>query len=153
MLPAWLGLGTALQHQIDAGKLAELQAMYKEWPFFQSTLDLIEMVFAKASKRIAQHYDGALSNDEQTSIGNILLNEFDASKRLLLQVIGSAELLQNNPVLRRSINVRNPYVDPINLFQVELLARLRNESEDNERLREALLLTINGIAAGLRNTG
>ena len=153
MLPAWLGLGTALQHQIDAGKLADLQAMYKEWPFFQSTLDLIEMVFAKASKRIAQHYDGALSNDEQTSIGNILLNEFDASKRLLLQVIGSAELLQNNPVLRRSINVRNPYVDPINLFQVELLARLRNESEDNERLREALLLTINGIAAGLRNTG
>jgi len=153
MLPAWLGLGTALQHQVDEGKLSELQSMYKEWPFFQSTLDLIEMVFAKASKRIAQHYDGALSNHEQTSIGNILLSEFDVSKRLLLEVIGSDELLQNNPVLRRSINVRNPYVDPINLFQVELLARLRNESEENERLHQALLLTINGIAAGLRNTG
>lgn len=153
MLPAWLGLGTALEEQIEKGELETLKEMYKEWPFFQSTLDLIEMVFAKASRRIAEHYDQALALEDQAAIGEVLLRDFDQSKKCLLEVIGADELLKGNHVLKRSINVRNPYVDPINLLQVELLSRLRANPKSDERLREALLVTINGIAAGLRNTG
>jgi phosphoenolpyruvate carboxylase len=152
LLPSWLGVGEALGAAIERGELDELRRMYRDWPFFRSTLDLIEMVLAKADARIAAHYDRQLVPPELAGFGADLRQRLDDTARHVLAVTGRERLLAENPVLRRSIAVRNPYVDPINLVQVELLRRLRRADGD-ERLRHAFLITVNGIAAGMRNTG
>ncbi len=152
MVSSWLGVGEGLTREIEAGGEARLREMYRDWPFFSSTLDLVEMVLAKASQRIAVHYERRLVPEELHSVGDELRRHFRRTVDALLCVGGHAELLENSPVLRRSISVRNPYVDPINLLQVELLRRLR-AADAEDRLREALLVTVNGVAAGMRNTG
>jgi phosphoenolpyruvate carboxylase len=152
MLPAWLGVGEALHHAIARGELEALQAMHRGWPFFRSTLDLIAMVLAKASPEIAAHYDAELVPARLHALGRQLRAALAETTDAVLQVTGDAHLLADNPVLRRSIDVRNPYVDPINLVQVELLARLR-EAPGDPALLEAFLVTVNGVAAGMRNTG
>ena len=126
--------------------------MYREWPFFRSAIDLIEMVLAKADARIAEQYDRELVPEDLQPLGDDLRARLDRAIAAVLDVTGHRELLGDNPVLRRSIDVRNPYVDPINLVQVELLRRSRSGKAD-ETLERALLVTMNGIAAGLRNTG
>lgn len=153
MLPAWLGVDAALESAIEAGALDELRAMYREWPFFRSTLDLIEMVLAKADTRIASQYDCRLVVPDLHPLGASLRERLPRTARAVLAVAGRRELLDDNPVLRRSIDVRNPYVDPINLVQVELLKRLRSAPDEDERLRNAFMVTVNGVAAGMRNTG
>ncbi len=153
MVPAWLGIGAAFEQAIEDGGREELQAMYAGWPFFRSTLDLVEMVLAKGAPGIAARYDDRLVPEKLRPIGERLRGLHARTAELLCQVTGHAELLDGNPVLRRSIDVRNPYVDPINLVQVELLRRLRQAEGEDPRLREALMLTINGVAAGMRNTG
>ncbi len=152
LLASWLGVGAALDEALAAGHATELRAMYEGWPFFRSTLDLIEMVVAKASPEITAIYDEALVPEPLRSIGVALREDLARTKRVLLQVTGHAHLLEENPVLRRSIDVRNPYVDPINLVQAEVLSRLREEGAD-PALFEAFLSTVNGVAAGMRNTG
>jgi phosphoenolpyruvate carboxylase len=152
LLPSWLGVGEALESAATSGAAAELRAMYAGWPFFRSTLDLIEMVLAKADGRIAAHYEAVLVPPELHALGADLRRRLPATSTSVLHVAGRKELLDDNPVLRRSIDVRNPYVDPINLVQVELLRRLRQSGGD-ERLRNAFLATVNGVAAGMRNTG
>jgi phosphoenolpyruvate carboxylase len=127
--------------------------MYREWPFFRSTLDLVEMVLAKASPEIAAHYEQRLAPERLAAVGDELRARFRRARSLVLRITGNDRLLAGNPVLRRSIDVRNPYVDPINLLQVELLRRLREGPDDETVLRDALLLTVNGVAAGMRNTG
>jgi phosphoenolpyruvate carboxylase len=126
--------------------------MYREWPFFRSTIDLIEMVLAKADARIAAHYERQLVPEELRALGRDLRDRLTQTADTVLTTTGREQLLAGNAVLRRSIDVRNPYVDPINLVQVELLRRLRRFGTD-ERLRHAFLITVNGIAAGMRNTG
>jgi phosphoenolpyruvate carboxylase len=152
MLPSWLGVGEALEAAQNQGAAAELSAMYEGWPFFRSTLDLIEMVLAKADGRIAAHYEAVLVPSTLHELGHDLRHRLPATSSTVLSVAGRKELLDDNPVLRRSIDVRNPYVDPINLVQVELLRRLRQSGGD-ERIRNAFLATVNGVAAGMRNTG
>jgi phosphoenolpyruvate carboxylase len=152
LLPSWLGVGEALEGAVTEGALPHLQEMYREWAFFRSTVDLIEMVLAKADARIAAHYDRQLVPAELRALGEDLRNRLDRTAATVLATTGRERLLADNPVLRRSIDVRNPYVDPINLVQVELLRRLRRSTPD-ERLRHAFLITVNGIAAGMRNTG
>jgi phosphoenolpyruvate carboxylase len=152
LLPSWLGVGEALGDAIARGATDELRRMYHDWPFFRSTLDLIEMVLAKADARIAAHYEHQLVPPELAGFGADLRQRLADTARHVLTVTGRERLLADNPVLRRSIDVRNPYVDPINLVQVELLRRLRRADGD-ERLRHAFLITVNGIAAGMRNTG
>ena len=153
LLPSWLGIEEALG---DADR-AMCREMYRSWPFFRSTIELIEMALAKADADIAAHYDRQLVPPDQQDLGLALRVRLQRAIEVVLDITGHRQLLDNNPVLRRSIDVRNPYVDPINLLQVELLRRLRspNESrtEDEVWLRRALLVTINGIAAGMRNTG
>jgi phosphoenolpyruvate carboxylase len=130
--------------------------MYEEWPFFQSTIDLIEMVLAKSDARIAGEYDRRLVPSELCPVGRDLRERLARAIAAVLQVSGHRELLENNPVLRRSIRVRNPYVDPINLVQIELLKRLRAPESDTSSetdLARAFVVTVNGIAAGMRNTG
>lgn len=152
MLPAWLGVGAALQQGIEDGKLPQLQAMYRAWPFFRSTLDLVEMVLAKAEPGIAAQYDHVLVDPALRGLGESLREALAMTIAVVLQVSQRQTLLVDNPVLRRSIDVRNPYVDPINLVQVELLRRHR-DAPDDRAILDALQITINGVAAGLRNTG
>jgi len=153
MLPSWLGVGEALTNALDNGGKDELHAMYRGWPFFRSTLDLIEMVLAKADGGIAAHYEDVLVPADLHELGRDLRDRLPKTSAAVLAVAGRGELLDDNPVLRRSIDVRNPYVDPINLVQVELLHRLREAAGGDERLRNAFLVTVNGVAAGMRNTG
>ena len=152
LLPSWLGVGEALREALDRNEAEALREMYREWPFFRSTIDLIEMVLAKADARIAAHYEHQLVPEALRPLGENLRERLSRTADTVLATTGRDRLLAGNPVLRRSIDVRNPYVDPINLVQVELLRRLRR-SGDDERLRHAFLITVNGIAAGMRNTG
>ena len=153
LLPTWLGSGEAFSEALDAGELAQLREMYAEWPFFRATLDLIETVVAECEPEIAAEYDRRLVPVRLQPIGQDLRRRLDRTIQTLLQVTGHQELLETNPVLRRSIEVRNPYVDPINLVQIELLRRLRDQPEPSEDLVKAFMVTVNGIAAGMRSTG
>jgi len=153
-LPGWYGLGAALA----AGEPALLREMYREWPFFQAILDNAEMSLLKADMGIAALYsalvpDAGLATAVFARIGA----EYDRTREAILRVTGHAELMEADPVIQRSVALRNPYVDPLNYVQIEMLRRLRSlddpEGPDAEALREVIVLTVNGIAAGLRNTG
>jgi phosphoenolpyruvate carboxylase len=147
LLPSWLGVDDALQ----AGDEATLTAMMNDWPFFRSTIELIEMVLAKAEARIAAYYDRLLVPDDLRDLGESLRDRLLRTVELIQRVTGHERLLETNHALRRSIDVRNPYVDPINVVQAEILRRLRQAPDD--ALRDAFIATVNGIAAGMRNTG
>ncbi|RZC29153.1 Phosphoenolpyruvate carboxylase 4 [Glycine soja] len=152
VLPAWLGVGAGLKGACEKGQTEELKAMYKEWPFFQSTIDLIEMVLGKADIPIAKHYDEVLVSQKRQELGEQLRNELITTGKFVLAVSGHEKPQQNNRSLRKLIESRLPFLNPINMLQVEILKRLRCD-DDNLKARDALLITINGIAAGMRNTG
>jgi phosphoenolpyruvate carboxylase len=158
LLPGWLAVGTALEKFCSKKKKLELlREMYNEWEFFHSTISNIEMALAKADFQIARQY-AACTPDRSLGkrIFEMLEAEYKLACRIVLQITGEKRLLDKSPVLQRSIAVRNPYVDPMSYLQVELLARKRAgkaSAEDHEKLLYAILLTINGIAAGMRNTG
>jgi phosphoenolpyruvate carboxylase len=151
MLGAWLGVEQALEGAAARGELDAVRAMYREWPHFHSSIGLIAMVLAKADARIAAEYDRRLVPASLQPIGQDLRARLARAIKGVLDITGESELLESNPVIRRSIDVRNPYVDPINLVQIELLRRLRERQDP--RLRRAFEVTVNGIAAGMRNTG
>ncbi|KAM0932958.1 putative phosphoenolpyruvate carboxylase [Dioscorea sansibarensis] len=151
VLPSWLGVGAGLKHACKQGYMLDLQAMYKEWPFFQSTIDLIEMVLAKADIPIAKHYDEVLVSESRRGVGVELRKELMMTEEYVLVVSGHEKLSENNKSLKRLIESRLPFLNSINMLQVEILKRLRQD-EDNKKLRDVLLVTINGIAAGMRNT-
>ncbi|CAJ1932224.1 unnamed protein product [Sphenostylis stenocarpa] len=152
VLPAWLGVGAGLKGACEKGQTEELRAMYKEWPFFQSTIDLIEMVLGKADIPIAKHYDEVLVSEKRRELGSQLRNELIQTSKFVLSVSGHEKPQQNNRSLRKLIESRLPFLNPMNMLQVEILKRLRID-DDNLKARDALLITINGIAAGMRNTG
>lgn len=152
VLPAWLGVGAGLKGVCEKGHTDDLKLMYEEWPFFQSTLDLIEMVLGKADTHIAKHYDEVLVSESRREIGSVLRKELVETEKYVLVVSRHGKLSENNRSLRKLIESRLQYLNPLNLLQVEILKRLRSD-EDNNKLRDALLITINGIAAGMRNTG
>lgn len=156
MLPAWYGTGSALESTIDDGMLEELQRMYHEWPFFRAFLGMTEMVLAKGDPGVTRLYERALVPDNLQGLGRELRGEFQQTLDAVLRVNGHETPLEDVPIVRRAVGVRNPYVDPLNLLQVELLRRLRASDPDSPRtdeLRRALHIVINGIAAGMRNTG
>ncbi|VFQ85484.1 unnamed protein product [Cuscuta campestris] len=152
VLPSWLGVGAGLKGVCDKGHTEELREMYKDWPFFQSTVDLIEMVLGKADIPIAKHYDEVLVSPGRQKLGAELRGELLATEEYVLLVTGHGKLSENNRSLRRLMESRLPYLNPMNILQVEILKRLRRDAY-NHKLRDALLITINGIAAGMRNTG
>jgi phosphoenolpyruvate carboxylase len=163
LLPSWLGAEEITGEGLTDDDRAMCREMYRTWPFFRSTLDLTAMALAKADAGIAEYYDRQLVPAELQAVGDELRGRLVRATAAVLSVTGHSRLLEDNPVLSRSIDVRNPYVDPINLLQVELLRRVREERRTaGERvptvdhagaLQRALLVTINGIAAGMRNTG
>ena len=156
MLPGWYGFGSAvtawLEEHGDEG-LALLQEMHREWPFFASVLSNMEMVLAKADVAIASRYADLVGDPElRAAIFGRIRAELEATVRTLQDIMGTTALLAGNPQLSRSIKYRFPYLDPLNHIQVELLRRFRAGDKD-ERSRRGIHLTINGIAAGLRNSG
>jgi phosphoenolpyruvate carboxylase len=157
-LPGWYGMGTAVEEFLasDPTGLPKLQEMYSQWPFFRSVLDNAQMILAKADMDIARRYaqmvpDKALGEQ----IFGLIKAEHDRTHSVVCRIVQVKELLEKDPELYESIKRRNPYIDPLSFIQVELLRRYRSENDGNLRreLEEAILMTINGIAAGLKNTG
>ena len=165
-LPGWFGLGTGLQADSDQ-KIAVLQEMYKDWPFFRTVIDRAQLSMRRADMPIAALYASLAEPSTQNAIFTEIIAEFQRTERLILEITGQAALLDNETWLQRSINLRNPYVDPLNYIQVALLNKQRtaggrkakngpeerDASGEDPRLRQAILLSINGIAAGLQATG
>ena len=155
VLPAWFGVGFALQRftEQSSANAELLSKLTQQFPFFTELIANVEMGLAKADLAIARLYAGLVSDAGlRDRVFGMLFEEFELTKTMVLRLTGQTTLLQKNPVLARSIRLRNPYVDPLSLIQVELLHRKRS-GEDNDNLNYALAATINGIAAGLRNTG
>ncbi|MDQ3630906.1 MAG: phosphoenolpyruvate carboxylase [Actinomycetota bacterium] len=158
MLPAWFGLGSALEAAREEVGLDLLRDMDTDWPFFAALLSNAEMACAKADMAIARRYAALCEDDDvRERIWPTLEREFDRTRRELILVNGGERLLDREPVLQRSIERRKPYVDPLAFIQLELLRRLRSgageAAESGEELARASFLAINGIAGGLRNTG
>jgi len=156
ILPGWYGFGTAiekfLEQEGDAG-LKQLQAMNRDWAFFRGLLSNMDMVLAKTDMGIASRY-AELMPDEvlRDRIFDMIEIEWRRTVKMLFAITGATSLLQENPTLARSLTNRTPYIDPLNHLQVSLLHRHR-EGDDDERVKRAIQITINGIAAALRNSG
>ena len=153
MLPAWLGAGAALRKMIEAGDEATLKEMSKEWPFFSTRIGMLEMVFSKADLWLAEYYDQRLVAKELQCLGQNLRTQLSEDIQTILALSSDGQLMGDLPWIADSIALRNVYTDPLNLLQVELLARLRQTENPDPELEQALMITITGIAAGMRNTG
>jgi phosphoenolpyruvate carboxylase len=158
-LPAWYGMGTALEQWRgqNPGNLAKLQTMYLEWPFFRSLLSNIQMALFKADLDIAHEYAELCTDpDTRERVYTMIRDEYQRTLTQVLNVANAKRLIEENPVLALSLGRRNPYLDPLNHIQIALLKRYRPEPGDEENpsvWRDPLLRTINAIAAGMRNTG
>lgn len=158
-MTAWYGVGSALSAYRKSHEtgLNTLQQMYQDWPFFKTFIDNLQMTLAKADLRIAESYAQLVEPQSiQTEIWGLLKQEYLSTREQVLAISGQAEILDNSPTLKRSINLRNPYVDPLNHIQVEVLKRLRaggHSPSEEKLLHEALEMSIIGVSEGLRNTG
>jgi phosphoenolpyruvate carboxylase len=155
-LPGWFGFGSAIEQFLEddpLARLAMLRRMNKEWPFFRSLLSNIDMILSKTDVSIARHY-AALVPDHALSerIFSLIETELRRSMSALEMICGTKERLADNPALARSLRHRFPYIAPLNYLQVELIRRYRS-GEESEDIRQGILMSINGVAAGLRNTG
>ncbi|KAM0906250.1 hypothetical protein ACQ4PT_016926 [Festuca glaucescens] len=183
-LPVWLGFGAAFKHamQKDIRNIQALREMYNEWPFFRVTLDLLEMVFAKGDPGIAALYDELLVADDLKPLGEQLRSNYEETRKLLVQVAGHKDVLEDDPYLKQRLRLRDPYITILNVCQAYTLKRIRDPSfqvtaqrplskefaDENQQaslvklnaaseyapgLEDTLILTMKGIAAGMQNTG
>jgi phosphoenolpyruvate carboxylase len=158
LLPSWYGAGTAFsRHTADEGKLGLLRQMYEGWPFFRTLVDFMQMTLAKSDLRVAENYTSLVSDpDLRDRLWSRISHEHAACVDALLLITGNNNLLDDSPVLQRSVRLRNPYVDPLSYVQVTLLRRLRALPEDSPNREVALntlLLSISGVSSGMLNTG
>ncbi|MFK0095256.1 phosphoenolpyruvate carboxylase [Pseudomonas sp. NPDC090592] len=154
MLPAWLGWETALDNALARGQGELLAQMREQWPFFRTRIDMLEMVLAKADAQIAEAYDERLVQPHLLPLGAYLRDLLSQSCQVVLRLTGQPVLLAHSPETLEFISLRNTYLDPLHRLQAELLARSRSrEAALDSPLEQALLVTVAGIAAGLRNTG
>ena len=154
MLPAWLGWETALRRALERGEGDQLAQMREQWPFFRTRIDMLEMVLAKADADIARLYDERLVSPELLPLGAHLRDLLSQACAVVLGLTGQAQLMAHSPETLEFIRLRNTYLDPLHLLQAELLARSRRQqAAQDSPLEQALLVTVAGIAAGLRNTG
>jgi phosphoenolpyruvate carboxylase len=151
MLPAWLGAGQAFGDLVTAGKMNTLKEMSRDWPFFATRVSMLEMVFAKADSGLSAYYDEKLVSEQYRDIGERLRGQLAADIKVVLELLDETELLQHQSWPRESIQLRNIYTDPLNFLQAELLERNRKQQDDV--IDRAIMVTIAGIAAGMRNTG
>ncbi|QYM80626.1 phosphoenolpyruvate carboxylase [Horticoccus luteus] len=157
--PGWFGLGAALETVLQRGPAGRrlLRTMHAEWPFFATMIDNAQLTLRKADMGIAALYAGLVPDEGvRTRVFGLIAEEFARTERAILQVTGERQLLGHEPVLRRSVELRNPYIDPLNYVQVEMLRRLRGgklAGEEADAARRVVELTISGISGGLKNTG
>ena len=151
-LTAWYGVGSGLAHAIDTFGCDALAEMTRDWPFFAQLVDDVEMVLAKSDIGIFACYS-QLAGDLHDPFFTDIEAEFERTRATILDLKGEQELLSGDLRLRQSIRLRNPYVDPISLLQVDLLARWRKTGRNDDDLLRALITTVNGISAGIQNTG
>ncbi len=154
-LPSWYGFGKATKQFLEKPvPLSTLQEIYNQWPFFQTVVDLMQMSVLKADIQIARLYSSLVPDQKiREKFFSAIENEFNLTEKSILDITEQKEVLERSYPLLNSIRLRNPYVDPISYSQVILLDRLRNSKKDEDALRYAVLLTINGVSQGLRNTG
>ena len=158
-LPAWFGLGSALagfERTHGEGSLAQISELYRDWPFLTSAFDNAELILGRSEPKIAQLYAALAGDADGERLWGRIIDEHDLSIRQLAKVTGRTELLAGEPLVGRSIRLRRPYIDPLSHIQVRFLARLRSlpaDDPDRERFRRLVQLTVNGVAAGLQNTG
>ncbi|ARU55338.1 phosphoenolpyruvate carboxylase [Oleiphilus messinensis] len=154
MLPAWLGADVALEAALKDGHEDLLREMAQRWPFFNTHIDMLEMVVAKSDATISNYYERRLASEELHVLGQTLRERLARVTGLVNRLKQQANLLDDNPLFRQSLDVRNPYTDPLHYLQAELLYRVRHHPAENaDEVEEALKVTMAGIAAGMRNTG
>jgi len=156
MIPAWYASGTGLETflNLQESNLELLQTMYKHWPFFKSTVNNLQMALMKADMATAKEYLSLVEDSEMANrIFQNISHEYYRTRKVLLQISGNEELLAHTPNIQESVHRRNPYVDPLNFLQVDLIKKLRETENPSDDLVTEVLLTINGVAAGLVNTG
>lgn len=158
-LPAWYGLGSALEEferTHGEGSLVRVAELYRDWPFLSSAFDNAELILGRSAPRIARLYVALAGDQEGERLWDRIVGEYERSIRMLAKVTGRSELLAAEPLVGRSIRLRRPYIDPLSHIQVRFIARLRSLPADDpnrERFRRLVQLTVNGVAAGLQNTG
>ncbi|WP_109077380.1 phosphoenolpyruvate carboxylase [Aggregatibacter kilianii] len=154
MLPSWLGAGAAVRLAIENGRYELIEEMCQTWPFFSTRIGMLEMVFSKTDMWLSEHYDRNLVKPELWYLGQSLREQLQEDIQTILSLSHKDQLMSNLPWIAESIALRNVYTDPLNLLQVELLRRLRAQPDNpNPDVEQALMITITGIAAGMRNTG
>jgi phosphoenolpyruvate carboxylase len=161
VFPGWFGLGSALDAVLQRGPKGRrlLRAMHAEWPFFQTLIDNAQLTMRKADMTIAALYAELVEDEKiRRRIFGLLEKEFARTEAAILAVTGQKQLLAREPVLLKSVQLRNPYIDPLNYLQVEMIRRLRAGEKkltaaEAESIRAVIELTINGISGGLKNTG
>ena len=154
VLPAWLGAGQALAMAIEQGKTELLEEMFNEWPFFKTRVSMLEMVFMKADPGLSKYYDQALVPESLRPLGERLRAQLKSDINTVLQLTHDETLMDSERWSRESIELRAPYMEPLHRLQAELLKRLRqDDSQPHPKLELPLMVTMAGIAAGMRNTG
>lgn len=160
-VPSWYGVGTAVTQWFGddpanrESKLAELTGMFRDWPFFKTLMGNLHLGLGRADMEIMKHYAGLAPESVGQTLFDNVRSEYELTRKVVLEISGEQEILATEPWLQKSIRVRNPYVDPLNYIQVELLRRFRAdpEQQDADTLRQGILQSINGIAAGLQTVG
>jgi phosphoenolpyruvate carboxylase len=158
LLPSWYGTGSALSEFAGKpGNLDVLKEMYRGWPFFKTLINFMQMTLAKSDLRIAHTYTDLVNDSElRDRMWTVISEEHESSVETLKQITGYENLLDDSPVLQRSVRLRNPYVDPLSYIQVSLLRRLRalpEDSPERDTTLNTLLRTVSGISSGMLNTG
>lgn len=155
-LPTWLGVGEAFEKILASDDGDKLRDMYREWPSFRTTVDMVEMVLAKSEPKVAQHYENMLVSDAKAKeLGAEIRTKHAQTEKAVLDLTGHEVLSEENKVLMQLLDVRNRYVDVLNCLQTETLQRIRkyDDGEEDQVLKDCLLTTITGVANGMGNTG